>query len=386
MGPSLVERAAELRDIVDSLARVRDDAGVLSITVGIEPGAGVGAKPAWEIRLENDLARLSRDVARGRAVERRIAEADVDLSQLLDPAVSGRGRALYLALGSGAATEIFLHHPLPTGARVGQVAHLLPLLEALDDGEPAGFLVASRDAISVSESELGAVREHERLDLEPWIGNWWPEMKAHARANPLRGQQTVSHRDRYARRVAAAYRHTLDQAVEKIASLAPRRGWTRAVIAGDARRTNVLDEALRRAGLGTTVLGATLEGVREEEAVARLRAALAGLVARQALEQAREAEAEATAGGRGACGLAHVLATLAEGRVARLLIDPSRSFPGAVGPDEWMSAAVEAGGGVDLTDWIVARALATDAAITPVHGEAAAVLKGRDGIGALLRW
>jgi hypothetical protein len=134
------------------------------------------------------------------------------------------------------------------------------------------------------------------------------------------------------------------------------------------------------------VVGATLEGVREEKSVERLRTALARLVAAQTLELAREAEADATAGGKGACGLSHVLAALAEGRVAHLLIDPTRAFPGTIGTGETLRAAVGTEGGVDLADLVVRRALTTDASVTPLYGEAAAVLEGRDGIGALLRW
>ena len=82
----------------------------------------------------------------------------------------------------------------------------------------------------------------------------------------------------------------------------------------------------------------------------------------------------------------NVLAALAEGRVARLLLASSKPFPGTVGPGETLSAAVDPGNATDLTDWIVVSALATDAAVTPVSGEAAAVLESRGGLGALLRW
>ncbi|HXG76735.1 MAG TPA: VLRF1 family aeRF1-type release factor [Gaiellaceae bacterium] len=386
MESSLIEHAAELRDAIDGLAQLRDEVGVLSITVGIEPGPVLGERPAWEVALENDLARLARNGARGRAVERWLAGANGELERLVDAARSGRGRALYVALGTGASTELCLQPPLPTGARLGDLAHVLPLLAALDAGEPAAFLVASRDELALHESELGTVHELDRIELEPWVGSWWPEMKAPARANPLRGQEMVSHRDRYARRVAAAYRRTLDEAVREVVARAGERGWTRAVLAGDPRRTEPLEEALREAGVATVVLDATLAGVPEEDARRRLRTALEGLVASRALELAREAKAEAAADGRGACGLADVLAALGEGRVARLLIDPARVFPGTVGPGEVLRAAVPPEEGVDLTDRIVARALATDAAVTPLSGEAAAVLQDREGIGALLRW
>jgi hypothetical protein len=74
------------------------------------------------------------------------------------------------------------------------------------------------------------------------------------------------------------------------------------------------------------------------------------------------------------------------GRVAHLLIDPERVFPGTIAAGETLRAAAGPEDGVDLADLVVRRALTTDAAVTPLYGEAAVVLEGRDGIGALLRW
>jgi len=386
MGSAVMERASELQALVESLARLRDGIGVLSVTIGIEPGAVSGGTPAWEIALENDLRRLRHDGAVGQALGRRLAADAPRLARLLDPTSSGRGRALYVPLELGSSSEVTLQRALPTSARVGPVAHVLPLLAALDQGEPAGLVMASRDAISVLQSELGRTREVDRIELEPWVGDWWPEMKGPAASNPLRGQHTVAQRDRYARRVAAAYRHTLAESPAAIGALAHDRRWTRAVLAGDPRTIEVLDEALRDGGVATATIGANLEGLRREDVVRRLDAALETLVAEQVAVHARLAVEEAAAGGRGAYGLVPVLAALAEGRVARLVIDPSRPFPGTVGAGESLSAADEAGERVDLTDWVVSRALTTDAAVTPVFGDAAQALEGRGGIAALLRW
>lgn len=382
----LAERASRLRELIGALTELRAEDGVLSLAVGIEPGAPLGGRPAWEIQLENDLARLVHDPAYGRALERRLASEGAVLEQLTDPALPALGRVLYLPLGSATSTLVLLREGLPTVARAGPVAHLLPLLGALDAGEPAGLVTASRDRLHVSVAELGAVREVERLDLEPWVGDWWPEMKAAARANPLRGQEMVSHRDRYQRRLAAAYGRTFAEALERVSALARRHGWTRAVLAGDARRVEPLEETLRRLGLATAVVSANLEGIREEEALARLREALVRLVAEQALERARAAVEEAQAGGRGACGLERVLAAAGEGRIAHLLVDPSRSFLGLAGPGETLAVAAEPEGATDLTDVLVAKVLASRGTVTPVRGEAAQALAEHGGIAALLRW
>lgn len=51
-----------------------------------------------------------------------------------------------------------------------------------------------------------------------------------------------------------------------------------------------------------------------------------------------------------------------------------------------MAAALPGEDAADLTDLIVARALATRAAVIAVSGEAAAALEAVEGIAATLRW
>ena len=382
MDSTVIERATELRSLVSALAQLRDGIGVLSITIGIDPGTVSAGTPSWEIVLENDLNRLRHDSPVRSTLERRAKYVSPRLEELLDPATSGRGRALYVALDSGLVSEAILQPELPTGARLGPAAHVLPLLAALDEGEPAGLLSASRDSISVSELELGRMRHLDRIELEPVVGDWWPEMKGPAQANPQRGQQTVSQRDRYARRIAAAYRHTLSAAASTTGLLAGERGWSRAVLAGDPRRTDVLETVLREHGLETTTIDANLEGLRAEDALERFEHALETLLAEERARLAEEVVSAASA----ASGLVPVLAALAEARVERLLIDSGRTFPGTVGPDESLVASGPGEEGVDLTDLLVARSLATGATVIPLNGEAARALGAAEGIAAFLRW
>jgi hypothetical protein len=293
---------------------------------------------------------------------------------------------LYVALESGASREVTLRRALPTGARVGLVAHVLPLLEALEAGERAGLIMASRDALVLWESELERASEVDRIELEPWVGDWWPEMKGPSRANPLRGQHTVSQRDRYARRIAEAYRHTLDEASVTLGALARERSWTRAVLAGDPRTIDALDGVLRHGGLTTITIAANLEGLRTEQALERLEAALETLAAQTSRDRIRVIQEEAAADAKGACGLARVLAALNDARVASLSIDPSRTYTGLVESGEILRAADPVEGTADLTDLIVSRALSTGADVIPVLGDAAEHLGSCGGIAALLRW
>jgi hypothetical protein len=380
-----VERAVDLHGLIAALAGLRDPDGVLSLTVGLEPGAPAGRTPAPQIALDNDLAALRRRPEWTRVHEQRLGALAATIEGLLEPAISGRGRALYVAVRSGEATELTLQRELPTSARLAPVARVLPLAAALEEGHPAGLVSIARDAVDVQEAELGRVRAVTRIELEPFVGDWWPEMKGAAAANPLRGQQVVSHRDRFDRRLEAAFRQGLREAVAALADMGASRGWARAVLAGDARLTRPLEEALGGRGVATTTIQANLEGVRSAEARERLLEGLAALVGHHVLEQAKLALARSEAGARGCCGLEATLAALETGRVERLLLDAGAALPGTVGADGTLSAGEGAEAG-DLADWIVAHALAAGAAVTPVSGEAAGLLRGCGGIAGLLRW
>lgn len=380
MVSSVIERASELRRIVDELAQLRDEIGVLSVTVGVDPGTVSGRVPAPAIVVKNELARLRHDGTH--LLKSRLDAASETIEDLLKRTTPGRGHAFYVALESGAARELALERALPTSASLGPAAHVVPLLAALDEGKKTGLVRASRDAVVVSELELGHMREVQQIDLEPWIGDWWPEMKGPARANPQSGQQIVSQRDRYARRLAAAYRHTLGDAASAIAALAAERAWAQAVLAGDPRRVSVLEAALRSGVVATTTIEANLEGARTDTARARFEEAIDALVERQ---RARLVE-DVVAAQDAACGLARVLGALAEGRVDELVIDADRAILGALGSGERLVAAELGQETTDLTDLIVARALQTGAAVKPVSGRAAEALAPFDGIAALLRW
>ena len=206
-------------------------------------------------------------------------------------------------------------------------------------------------------------------------------MKGSARANPQSGQQIVSQRDRYARRLAAAYRHTLDDAASAIAALAAERAWAQAVLAGDPRRVSVLEAALR-SGVVATRRSKPTSRATHGHARARFEEAIDALVERQ---RARLVE-DVVAARDAACGLARVLGALAEGRVDELVIDADRAILGALGSGERLVAAELGQETTDLTDLIVARALQTGAAVKPVSGRAAEALAPFDGIAALLRW
>ncbi len=223
--------------LVASLAHLEDAVGVLSVYVGVDPRTEATARPPWVLSLDRELE----------ALRTRLRELAPALARAVDATEHGRGRALFAAVGSGEVHSIAAQAVLPTGATLGEVAHVLPLLAA-DEGAPMGLVLVGRDIVRALEARLGAIVELASFDVEPFVADG-PERKGPAASNPLRAQHVVSQRERYERHVEAGHRGLLKKAAEAVSGLAVERGWELAVVAGDPRGGRPLTEELRRHGV-----------------------------------------------------------------------------------------------------------------------------------------
>ena len=385
--------------LVASLVHLQDAVGVLSVYVGVDPRTEATARPPWAISLDRELEALRTKLReegpheRWVAFDRRLRELAPALARAVDATEHGRGRGLFAAVGSGEVHSIAAQTALPTGATLGEVAHVLPLLAA-DEGAPMGLVLVGRDIVRALETRLGAIVELVSFDVEPSVADG-PERKGPAASNPLRALHVVSQRERYERHVEAGHRGLLEKAAEAVSGLAVERGWELAVVAGDPRGGRPLTEELRRHGVESELVDRDLEELRPAQALEELAPILASLRRRRDLGLVRRARDAALSGGRGALGLADTLTALAEGRVDRLLLDGSRDVVGAVGPGgELLPAGVVPPGVTGselrseplLADRAALRALESGARVTVVDGEAALALADADGVAALLRW
>lgn len=391
--------AMELDPRMAPVVGLRDQIGVLTVYVGIDPVAEATSRPPWEIELNAQLqslrARVRAEAEHERwvAFNRRLDALAPTFARLVDAAEHGRGRALFAAVGSDEVHTIAAQTSFPTQATLGTVAHVVPVLRA-DDGHPLGLVLVGRDRVRVLEMHLGEVVERATFDVEPVVADG-PERKGPSAANPLRAQQTVAHRERYERHLEANHRRLLERAAERISHTAVERGWEFAVVAGDPRGAQPLIDALTAAGVEAEPVDRDLDGLAPTRAVAELTPFLETGKSRRNLMLAQRARDMALSGGRGAVGLADVLSALAEGRVDRLLIDGERPLLGAVGPNgELVPPGIRPAGIAEtelepeplLADRMVLQALQTGARVTVVDGEAAAALADADGVAALLRW
>lgn len=375
------------------LSRRSDELGVLSVYVHDDPS---GNHEAAAIDLKNRYRQLQRNVEENsdqehprevvRALERLASRVEA-LASTRNP---GRGRIAFAALTGDWFVEFDSPMPVPNRLVLDSGPFIHPLLELLDEGRPAGVVLASGDSARVLEWRLGRLKSLSKVEQE-YV------QAPHERAGQLgggpRGEYHTPMREQRQARDREWAGRFLDQLAHIVTRIAQERGWERLLVSGGDRWTEPLASRLPEP-LAATVLQDTrvLAGLDEE---ALLTVVTDQLTQKHAAREQRLAEQVHQAGlaGTGALGLSEVAAALNQGRVAHLVYDPEVRYRGSIGADGMLYAHDEAGIGTEpptpeprLTERLVEQALATGARISPVEGAASGVLGESEGIGALLRW
>jgi len=163
--------ASGLNDgVLLDLLRMEDPLGVLSVFVEMPAD---GADRRAEIEIKNKLTHLEHraggngSLLRAEALRSTLALVTPALERLLDPGATGRGGAIFATL-SGPET-ISLVTPMPLASRVvlDSRPFVRPLLELLDEGEPAGVVLTSAREAEMIDWRLGALRRLTRVTREP---------------------------------------------------------------------------------------------------------------------------------------------------------------------------------------------------------------------------
>lgn len=173
----------------------------------------------------------------------------------------------------------------------------------------------------------GHIDEPDDSTYELSLGDWRP-YEAYASANPARGQQTVSHRERYEARVGEHRGQLFETAAAATASRVEDLGWGRIVVVAEGQFASRFGEALPEA-LQTRVVATIDHNVGHDDLPA-IAAIVEPLLADAWLERTRRivavAHERASAGGAAALGPQETLGTLSEGRVEHLVLDPDHDF------------------------------------------------------------
>ena len=371
--------ASDLNDaVLLDLLRIEDPLGVLSVFVEMPAD---GADRRAEIEIKNELTNLERraggngSLLRAEALRSTIALVTPEFERLLDPGASGRGGAVFAALSGPELISLVTPMPLASRVVLDSRPFIRPLLELLDEGEPAGVVLTSAREAELLDWRLGALRRLTRITHEP--------EEDHGQTTTLREQRARRERDRQLR--------WIEEVAAEVSRLAGEHGWERTLISGDERLTGPLVEALPLELRANALLDARQLHEHDQPALAaavaeRLGQDRAGRNARLS----RRVRAAALGAQRGALGLSEVVAALNEGRAEHVIYDSALRYSGAIAPDGSLLAAGEAPGlGKEeprLLERILERAFHTGARITPVDGTAADNLADAGGIAALLRW
>ncbi|HJS92936.1 MAG TPA: hypothetical protein VJ741_01640 [Solirubrobacteraceae bacterium] len=372
------------------LSRRTDPVGVLSVYLDARPGA----VRASTIDIKNRLAELQRRLAGGDSP----ASADAaqhprlaaEIERLTDPEAPGRGRVLFIAMAAGWVTRVSTQLPLPNRVVLDRAPFIHPMLELLDEGGPAGVVLATRTEARLLEWRLGELTQMLELRaevIEPRHERSGPvgSRPASRFGTPTGAQRNARQRDhanRFAERVATA-----------ASRLAYDRGWERLLVSAGEHQTDSLVRALPPALRDTAVRDprvlAWVDSASLEEMVTERIRAAHDESERRLIAQLRE---RAQGAGAAALGLSEVVGALNQARVAHLIYDPVIRYRGSVGHDGSLYAedetALTAGAMPDerLTERIVERALETGARVSPVEGAGGNGLADASGIAAVLRW
>jgi Bacterial archaeo-eukaryotic release factor family 10 len=370
--------ASDLNDaVLLDLLRMEDPLGVLSVFVEM-PADGADRRAGIEIK--NKLTHLEHragsngSLLRAEALRSTLALVTPALERLLDPRASGRGGAVFAALSG--PELISLATPMPLASRVvlDSRPFIRPLVELLDEGEPAGVVLTSARQAELLDWRLGELRRLPRVTRAP---------------EEARGHSTTP-REQRARRERDRQMRWIDQVAAEVSRLAGEHGWERILISGDERLTRPLVEALPAQLRANALLDAPLYETDPPALSAAVAERLGQDRAGRNARLSRKVRAAALGAQRGALGLSEVVAALNEGRAEHVIYDSALRYSGAIAPDGSLLAAGDAPGlGREesrLLERILERALHTGARITPVDGSAADNLADADGIAALLRW
>jgi hypothetical protein len=394
--------AIALSDAPEELSTIRDPAGVLTIYVDAGADREARHRPRRaEIELRERLDGVRRrldaegDATRRRLLDERLAELAPALEDLVDPGAPGAGRALVVPLSGGAPRAVVADAGMGHEVVLDRSPYLLPLVAAGAQAAPAGVVCVSGDLVRAIDVRGSRAVEAMRAPIDVPTADWRP-MVGPSDTTPGHAAHSESQRDLFGRRLEEHRARRIAELAERVRDEAEARGWDAVVVAGEPEHVAALGPP---AGTGAEVvaLGRALPATLSPEEVRAVTAPAITEARRQAARALalRVRDTALAVSGRAALGVDDVLGALAEGRVHRLVIDPSVRQAGARAPDGTLVAAGEVAPGEtaaamapepNVMERMVERALATGARIAVVDGDAAEPLADCGGVAAELRW
>jgi hypothetical protein len=388
---------------IRELLRFEDEGGVLSFYVGHTPAQAADLQPTAPIEIRNQIKALKaelqrRDGDRGK-VAARLDRLGPDIERLLDPHASGRGRAMFVGVGSGRTERVVLQIPFAERVIHHDSAYVRPLVAAHDEGRAAGIVNVTREHSRLMSWALGEVEEL-------WVRRFEVEDDVIARDKSAPSVGNIAHpgqgradRDSFLGRLDENHHRFVKGTIDEVVEEAGARRWDRIVVAGTPKLRDELAKQLRSA-VGETTRVLLADQTFEETAPHAVADHVWPLL--RSVHRDREAELVDTAvdrglgGNAGAVGLRRVCDALNEGRVQHLLYAADLQVSGYRSDEDTLHPRVEGAVAQSsdiklhreplFVERLIEKAVATAAAVTPVDDTAAGPLQAHEGVAALLRW
>lgn len=376
------------------LLALEDPLGFLTITASFAPSTFDDRGPSAPPEVRSGIKSAMREASDERrdALAARLDELRHTIDEFLDPSSDGRGRVMVIGVSGGEVHDVRLQASLPTEVRLEDGPALRRLLEAVDEHGPAAVLLLHRQEALMLHLELGV--------HEP-IGSWSVDLGDRVFADEFYGPSTgaptsfrrgLTNREARQDRIQANLDRFLGDVAGDVRRQLVEQDLQRIVLVGSSHeRSVVADHLTGTSGLAILHLDRVADGASQEvvESVEQL---LSDEHRAAEIELVQTAIDRASAGGAGVLGTAGVVRALGEGRVHHLLLTPYADREGWIGDDGHLATTRQDARLTDprpeprLVHRMIERALATDAEVTPVDGEAAALLHEHDEMAALLRW
>ncbi|MFE3452223.1 VLRF1 family aeRF1-type release factor [Nonomuraea sp. NPDC059194] len=374
------------------LVSMKDEVGVISLYTTADPRQEASTRPAWGIRLRNELSDMRDQVAswpdkdRRAAVLSRLEELEPDIRELVDAAESGIGRALFAAVSGREVRKISLQVSIQHCAVLEPTAYVRPLVTAMATSAPAGLVLVSRDGVRLIDYRYGVAEDVAKtaFDLDT---DDWRQMRG---PGPGGSKQTDSTQvDRYQRRIDDNLRRFLHGVAPEISHRATALSWADVLLIGDAALTEIVAAALHP--MKVVQVDTIVDTLPAPEVAKHVAAELVATRERRDAALVARVQDAALSGGKGTLGLNQTLALLNEGRVDHLLLDENGHWSGGRGSDGYLyydqtpqSMAIEQV--PDLGESMIEAALDSGVSVTILGTEAAQPLAPHKGVAALLRW
>lgn len=383
---------------IRELLAFTDAEGVLSFTTGRIPSQASATTATAGLELRNQAKTLVQEVKafdeeRARLIQERVEQSSRDLEWLTDPTATGRGRGLYIGVGSGEQVRVSLHVPLADRLVYNERPYVRPLVAALDAGQATGIVVVTNDKVRTLSWALGEATEGETFVFTPSEDVVARERKgpSGAASGADRGPSGTSHREQLEDRMEENRARFLKATMETVVQQFADDGVQQIALSASPKLREPVRHLLEPSGMAVLNVEASWHEASPHAIGDALWDVVSGARRDREQDLVDLVLSRGLGGGTAALGVAAVCEALNDGRVERLMYDTDMMIPGYVDTDTGRLYAND-----DDTPMLqseryfiermVGAALLTKAVITPLSQETAAPLGPYDRVAALLRW